>query len=60
MTATWLLRWMLVHKLSQLHETLILGGKALVGISPNGMGLMFSHIHPGSISDFNITEKNSM
>ena len=24
------------------------------------MGLMFSKIHPGSISDFNITEKNLM
>ena len=35
-------------------------GKSLVGISAIGMGLWFSKIHPGSISDFNITEKNSM
>ena len=32
-------------------------GKALVGISPNGMGLVFSEIYSGSISDSNITKK---
>ena len=32
-------------------------GKALVGISPNGMGLVFSEIYSGSISDSNITRK---
>ena len=32
----------------------------MVGISPIGMGLMFCKIHPGSTSDFNIIEKNSM
>ena len=29
-------------------------GKAHIGISPNGLGLMFSEIHPGSISDYNL------
>ena len=31
--------------------------KALIGIAPHGMGLLFSDIYPGSISDNNITEK---
>ena len=31
-----------------------------IGISLIVMGLIFSKIHPGSITDFNITEKNSM
>ena len=26
-------------------------GKAVIGITPNGMGLFFSDIYPGSISD---------
>ena len=34
--------------------------KALVGISLIGIGLIFSKIDPGSISDFNTTKKNSM
>ena len=49
----------LVHKLSQLHKLLILIlilGK-LIGISLIEMGLMFSKIHPGAMSDFNITEE---
>ena len=33
-------------------------GKALIGISPHGMGIIFSEIYPGSISDTEITEKN--
>ena len=33
-------------------------GKALIGISPNGMGIFFSDIYPGSISDSEITEKS--
>ena len=45
----------LEHKLSQLHSE-----KALVGISPTGMRLLFSKIHPGSLFDFHVTEKNSM
>ena len=32
-------------------------GKALIGISPHGMGIIFSEIYPGSISDSEITEK---
>ena len=32
----------------------------MVGISLIGMGLMFSKMHPGSISEFDITEKDSM
>ena len=32
-------------------------GKALVGISPHGGGILFSDIFPGSISDSNITEE---
>ena len=58
-TATWLL----VHKLSQLHKTLILGTHWLVflrSVLPIGMGLMFSKMNPGSIYGFDITEKNSM
>ena len=33
-------------------------GKALIGIAPHGMGLLFSDIYPGSISDSEITEKS--
>ena len=32
-------------------------GKALIGIAPHGMGLLFSDIYPGSISDSELTEK---
>ena len=32
-------------------------GKALIGISPHGSGLLFSDIYPGSISDSVITEQ---
>lgn len=32
-------------------------GKALIGISPHGSGILFSDIYPGSISDSDITEK---
>ena len=32
-------------------------GKALIGISPHGSGLLFSNIYPGSISDSAITEQ---
>ena len=32
-------------------------GKALIGISPHGSGLLFSDIYPGSINDSTITEK---
>ena len=35
-------------------------GKALVGIYLIWMRLMFPKTHPGSISNFKITEKNSM
>ena len=35
-------------------------GKALIGISLIGMCLIFSKMDPGSISDLDITEKNSM
>jgi hypothetical protein len=35
-------------------------GKALIGISPHGSGLLFSDIYPGSISDSAITEKTSV
>lgn len=35
-------------------------GKALIGISPHGMGLFFSDIYPGSISDSEITEKTGI
>ena len=45
----------LVLKLSQLHKTLILRM-----LWNSRMGLIFSKIHPGFISDFNITEKYSM
>ena len=34
-------------------------GKALIGISPNGGGILFSEIYPGSISDSEITEKSN-
>ena len=33
-------------------------GKALIGISPHGGGILFSDIYPGSISDSEITEKS--
>ena len=32
-------------------------GKALIGIAPHGMGLLFSEIYPGSISDSEIIDK---
>ena len=32
-------------------------GKALVGISPHGVGILFSDIYPGSISDSKLTEE---
>ena len=35
-------------------------GKALIGISPHGMGIIFSDIYPGSISDSEITEKSDV
>ena len=35
-------------------------GKALIGIAPHGMGLFFSDISPGSISDNCITEKSGV
>jgi hypothetical protein len=34
-------------------------GKALIGISPHGGGILFSDIYPGSISDSEITEKSN-
>lgn len=34
-------------------------GKALIGIAPHGMGIMFSEVYPGSISDSEITEKTN-
>ena len=49
----------LIHKLSQLHKNTYTW-KGLVGTSQIGMGLMFSKMHAGSISDLEITEKNSM
>ena len=33
-------------------------GKALIGISPHGSGILFSDIYPGSISDSEIKEKS--
>ena len=33
-------------------------GKALIGVSPHGSGILFSDIYPGSISDSEITEKS--
>jgi len=33
-------------------------GKALIGIAPHGMGILFSDIYPGSISDSAITEES--
>ena len=38
----------------------IITGKALIGIAPHGMGLFFSDIYPGSISDNCITEKSGV
>ena len=35
-------------------------GKALIGISPHGSGLLFSDIYPGSISDSELTEKTGV
>ena len=35
-------------------------GKALVGITPHGMGIFFSDIYPGSISDSDLTEKSGV
>ena len=35
-------------------------GKALIRISPHGMGLVFSEVYPGSISDTEITEKTNI
>ena len=35
-------------------------GKALIGISPHGMGLLFSDIYPGSITDSVLTEKSGV
>ena len=35
-------------------------GKALIRISPHGMGIVFSDIHPGSISDSVITKKTNI
>ena len=35
-------------------------GKALVGIAPHGMGIIFSEVYPGSISDTEITEKTDV
>ena len=32
-------------------------GKALIGVSAHGSGIVFSDIYPGSISDSQITEK---
>ena len=32
-------------------------GKALIGITPHGSGLLFSDVYPGSITDSNLTEK---
>ena len=33
-------------------------GKPLIGISAHGMGILFSDVYPGSISDSDITEKS--
>ena len=35
-------------------------GKALIGISAHGMGVIFSEVYPGSISDTEITEKTQV
>lgn len=35
-------------------------GKALIGISAHGMGILFSDVYPGSISDSSITEKTNI
>ena len=34
-------------------------GKALIGIVPHGMGILFSEVYPGSISDSEITERTN-
>ena len=57
MTATWLLQFY-NSNFSTTSNTYT--GKALVGNSLIEMGLMFGKIHPLSISDINITEKNLM
>ena len=48
----------LEHKLSQLKQTLVLEGFGWNFSGSNG--LLFSKIHLGSLSDFHITEENSM
>ena len=35
-------------------------GKALIGIAPHGMSVVFSEVYPGSISDTNITERTNI
>ena len=35
-------------------------GKALIGISAHGSGIIFSDVYPGSISDSDITEKTDI
>ena len=35
-------------------------GKALIGITPHEMGLLFSDVYPGSISDTEITVKTNV
>lgn len=35
-------------------------GKALIGITPHGMGLLFSDVYPGSVSDTEITTKTNV
>lgn len=35
-------------------------GKALIGKAPHGMGILFSDVYPGSISDSAITEKTEI
>lgn len=35
-------------------------GKALIGTSPHGMGIVFSDVYPGSISDSEITSKTDI
>ena len=47
----------LLLKRSQLHQTLTLGK---LGIFLNKILLILNKTHPGSISDFNVIEKNLM
>ena len=35
-------------------------GKALIGIAPHGMGLFFSGVYPGSMTDSELTEKSGI